>query len=237
MQRTARNNSLVGQLFALDFDQTLTINHTFVKTAFNDAHGLCRLPFVSVKKRGFLFGCIPQRVESNRQETPDFSYTISDQEVKSNLRNPDQIRKIINHIFANGGKVCILTKHDNSAWVKRNVRLLLNDMNLVNQINVYALQASEFDCYFGNKLTALRSINDNNPDIKKITLIDSDINEINQVSKFMTDERTRPLHHYSFSVIHAEVGSSYYLTMLAKRVNCELPVPLQHERSPLISHR
>ena len=92
------------KLLVFDFDETITILHTFQRTQ--------RAKCVKVDDQGHI--------------TYDFSCSSeTDEDIRKNLRNPDRTRQLIVEFIARGGKVAIATFHDNAVYVKRCLTLLL----------------------------------------------------------------------------------------------------------------
>lgn len=168
ISKNVRSNK---KLFAFDFDLTLTLSHTYPDNSLFDKNR---------KKR----------------KDPAFIDSISDQQIWDNLRNPYETRFLMKNIIEKGHKLTIVTQHDNVAWVKRNLTILLGESlsDLVDKIDIIALQASPYDeKYGGNKELAINDLMSSNK-IEYGVLIDDDINK-------------KPKNSSNIKFIHAETKS------------------------------
>ncbi len=222
-----------GLVVAFDFDRTLTVRHTYRDTCLKYADGSRRVVLVPAKKTRHLLGIFSREVAVRIQDTPDFRHSITNQDIKSNLRNPGETKKIMQHIIDNGGKVCIISLHDNSAWIRRNLELLLEDEALLSKIEIYALQSDEHAKYLKNKVNVMINFSSNAGLTPDVILVDDDERERNSIAGYM--EKLGSSAACQLDFIHAAVGLNDYLSQLALRVGCDLEAAACQEQAPSLA--
>ena len=135
----------------------------------------------------------------------------------------------------------IITKNDNIAWIRRNLKILLNNDKLAEQIGIYALQNDKYLNFGGSKILAIQDVQKNNSSITVAILIDDDINEGENLKQLASINDQTMFKDILF--IHAAEGNQDYLQKIADQADFNLvdvtqisPSKESTERTSLIQH-
>ncbi len=211
MQQT--KTPLEGKAYAWDFDGTLTKKSTFTAQQLSAVVPTTEITYTQVPFCCGLFPITKEVPSATRHD--DFQNTLPDKEITSNLRNPKLTAAIMKHIADNGGQNYIISNHDNKAWIRRNLKLLLNNDPLAEKIVIIALQSRE-DMDLGGKVGAMKHLQKKDRSINEFTLID-DSQRQNEHIKLHNAKKEQG-EGLKINFIHAEVGHDDYISTLALRV-------------------
>ena len=117
---------MAGKIWVFDFDQTITIKHTFYLTMkYQDKDG------------------------ATKEKYQDGRF-LSDAEKSENLRNPEWLKKFIEARWAEKDKITIVTNHNNLGHVASYIGTLFNDNELKNLSDKEILPHDEGKYYLNN---------------------------------------------------------------------------------------
>jgi len=110
----------------------------------------------------------------------------------------------------------IITQHDNAAWVRRNLRLILNDDVLFNRVKIIPLGLQS------SKVNAMNEVKRQKPTITQFILVDDSDTEteagVSANKATVQGDPTRKLYDFEIKTIQATEGSNQYLRDLARLI-------------------